>query len=103
MHWSRKTVFVLLCLAVLPASAYAQATLAGVVKDAQGGVLPGVTVEASSPALIERTRTATTDSAGQYQLVNLRPGTYSLTFSLQGFKSVRRDNVEVSGSGAITI
>jgi hypothetical protein len=103
MHWSKKTVFLLAWLTVLPASAYAQATLAGIVKDAQGGVLPGVTVEASSPALIERTRTATTDSAGQYQLINLRPGTYTLTFSLQGFKAVRRDSIEVTGSGAITI
>jgi len=102
MHVLRKTAF-LFCLFALPLSAFAQSTLAGVVKDNSGAVLPGVTVEASSPALIERTRTAVTDAAGQYQMVNLRPGAYSLTFTLSGFKTVRRDGIDVSGGGAITI
>ncbi len=75
---------------LLPASAFAQATLAGVVKDTSGGVLPGVTVEASSPALIEKTRTAITDGTGTYQITDLRPGTYTLTFSLSGFATVKR-------------
>src|SRR5207247_4211439 len=69
--------------------------IAGVVRDATGAVLPGVTVEASSPALIERVRTATTDGQGQYKIVDLLPGTYSVTFSLTGFSSVRRDGIEL--------
>ena len=60
---------------LLPTTSYAQATLAGIVRDTSGAVLPGVTVEAASPALIEKVRTAVTDSTGQYQLVDLRPGT----------------------------
>ncbi len=71
----RKIVLVLSCLTILPASAYAQATLAGVAKDTSGAVLPGVVVEASSPVLIEKTRSAITDGSGQYQIVDLRPGT----------------------------
>jgi hypothetical protein len=94
----------LCCLGVLiPSISSGQATLAGVVKDSTGAVLPGVTVDTSSPALIEKLRTATTDSTGQYQIVDLRPGTYSLTFSLSGFQTVRREGVEVSGAGVITI
>jgi hypothetical protein len=73
------------------------------VRDGSGGVLPGVTVEASSPALIEKTRTAVTDGSGQYRIVDLRPGTYSLSFSLPGFSTVRRDNIELTGSQVITI
>src|SRR5436189_5999184 len=90
-------------LAMVPGSAYAQATLAGVVKDTSGAVLPGVTVEAASPSLIERTRSAVTDGTGQYQIVDLRPGTYTVTFTLSGFKMVKREGVAVSGAGAITI
>src|SRR5262245_4681125 len=93
----------LLALLLLPASASAQATLAGVVKDSSGAVLPGVSVETSSPALIERVRTATTDATGQYQIVDLRPGTYSVTFSLSGFRTIRREDVAISGAGVITI
>jgi len=66
-------------------------SIAGVVKDATGAVLPGVTVEASSPILIEKVRTVVTDPAGQYKIVDLRPGTYSVTFTLTGFSSVRRE------------
>lgn len=90
------------CVLLLPAVAGAQ-TLAGTVQDASGGVLPGVTVEASSQALIERARSATTDSAGQYRIVDLRPGIYTLTFTLQGFTTVRREGIEVSGNQIITI
>ena len=86
-----------------PSIALAQATLAGVVRDPSNAVLPGVTVETSSPALIEKRRTATTDGNGQYQIVDLRPGTYSMTFSLNGFQTVTREGVEVSGAGVITI
>ena len=65
-----------LVLLLVPTLASAQATIAGTVRDTSGAVLPGVTVEASSPALIEKARTAVTDGSGQYQVVNLRPGTY---------------------------
>ena len=79
----RRIPFVLSWLVILPSSSsYAQATLAGVVKDSTGAALPGVTVETASPVLIERVRTATTDGTGQYQIVDLRPGTYSVTFRL---------------------
>jgi hypothetical protein len=78
-------------------------TLAGTVKDASGGVLPGVTVEASSPVLIEKVRTAVTDGAGKYQIVNLPPGSYSINFSLTGFSTVRRDAVDVSINVVTTI
>src|SRR6476469_10452652 len=86
-----------------PASAYAQATLSGVVKDASGGVLPGVTVEASSPALIEKVRSVVTDDSGQYRIVDLRPGAYVLTFTLTGFSPVKREGIELAGSGTITV
>ena len=99
----KRVVFVASWLVMLPASAFAQATLAGVVKDPSGAVLPGVTVEASSPALIEKARSAVTDGTGQYQIVDLRPGTYAVTFTLSGFSSVKRDALEVSGAGVITV
>ena len=93
-----------LCLALLPAAAFAQqATIAGVARDTSGAVLPGVTVEVSSPALIEKTRGAVTDGSGQYQIIQLVPGTYTVTFSLQGFNTFKRDAVEVSGAGVVTI
>ena len=90
-------------LFLAPALAYAQATLAGVVRDASEAVLPGVTVEASSPSLIEKTRTAITDGSGQYRITELTPGTYTLTFSLTGFSTVKREGINVTGSGVITI
>jgi len=74
---------------------WAQA-ITGVVKDSSGAVVTGVTVEAASPALIEKTRTALTDSAGQYAVVGLLPGTYSVTYSRQGFSTVKRDNVQLA-------
>ncbi len=82
----------------LPAVAFAQASIAGVVRDTSGAVLPGVTVEAASPVLIEKVRTAVTDGNGRYQLVDLRPGTYSVTVSLPGFNTVKRDGVVLTGS-----
>ena len=63
-------------------------------------MLPGVTVEAASPALIEKVRTATTDSSGQYRIIDLRPGTYTVTFTLAGFNTVRRDGVTLAGTAA---
>jgi hypothetical protein len=87
----------------IPSLAQAQASLTGTVVDASGAVLPGVTVEAASPVLIEKVRTATTDGSGQYRIVDLRPGTYTLTFTLPGFTTVIRDAVAVSGVGTIQI
>jgi hypothetical protein len=86
-----------------PAVAHAQATLAGVVRDASEAVLPGVTVEVSSSSLIEKVRSATTDATGQYRLTQLPPGTYSMTVTLTGFTTVKRDGLEVTGSGVIPV
>jgi len=88
---------------VFPSSASAQASITGVAKDASGAVLPGVTVEASSPDLIEKARTATTDDGGRYRIVDLRTGTYTVTFTLPGFATVRREGVVLSGSFTATI
>src|SRR4051812_8201923 len=85
-----------------PAVATAQ-SLAGVVKDTSGGVLPGVTVEASSPALIERTRSTVTDDRGQYQIVDLQPGTYGVRLTLAGLATVQREALELSGGGVTTV
>src|SRR5207253_4202288 len=85
------------CLA--PMAAWAQVptgTIAGAVTDTTGAVLPGVTVEAASPALIERVRSVVTDGQGRYQIVDLRPGTYTVMFTLVGFSSARRDGVELT-------
>src|SRR6186713_69944 len=81
-----------------PVAAYAQASLAGVVRDGSGAVLPGVTVEASSPALIERTRTAVTDGSGQYKIIDLSPGRYQVAFTLPGFKTARHENIALEGT-----
>jgi hypothetical protein len=86
-----------------PGFAYAQATIAGSVKDTSGAVLPGVTVEASSPALIEQTRSVVTDGTGQYRIVDLRPGVYTVTYTLPGFSTVRREGIELTGSFVATI
>ena len=96
---TRVILLILACLAV-PAVSSAQAlgTIAGVVKDASGAVLPGATVEASSPALIEKIRSVVTDAAGQYRIVNLPPGSYSVTFTLPGFSSVKREGIDVTAS-----
>src|SRR5688572_16730249 len=90
-------------LALLPTSALAQAVIAGVVRDPSGGVLPGVTVEAASPALIEKIRTAVTDGTGQYRIEDLRPGTYTVTFALSGFSTFKREGVELTGSFTATV
>src|SRR5688572_28119805 len=101
MRYLAKAVLVA-AVVLLPALSHAQ-SLAGTVRDGSGGVLPGVTVEAASPVLIEKVRTAITDNAGQYRIENLPPGTYSLTYSLAGFTTVKRDGVELSGAGVLTI
>src|SRR5262245_63549416 len=83
--------------------AQAQASINGVVRDTSGAILPGVTVEAASPALIEKTRTVVTDGTGQYKVEQLRPGTYTVTFTLTGFNTVKREGIELSGTFAATI
>jgi hypothetical protein len=94
----------LVTLAVfVPSIVFAQASITGSVKDTSGAVLPGVTVEATSPALIEKVRTAVTDSSGQYRIDDLRPGTYSVSFTLTGFSVVRREQIELSGSFTATV
>jgi hypothetical protein len=92
-----------LVLLLLPSAAYAQAAITGVAKDASGGVLPGVTVEAASPALIEKVRSVVTDDTGQYRIVDLRPGIYSVTFTLPGFSTVKRDGIELTGTFVATV
>src|SRR5918993_3901183 len=81
-----------------PSAAFAQATITGIVKDTSGAVLPGVTVEVTSPDLIEKVRTATTDGDGQYRIIDLRGGTYTVTFSLPGFSTTRREDIQLAGT-----
>src|SRR5262245_3402976 len=85
-------------LVIVPATAFAQASITGVVRDTSGAALPGVTVEASSPEIIEKVRTATTDGSGQYRITELRPGGYTVTFSLAGFNTVKRDGITLTGA-----
>ncbi len=90
--------------AVLGAATAGQAqTIAGTVRDATGAVMPGVTVEAASPALIEKVRSAASDGAGQYRIVNLSPGIYTVTFALAGFTSVKREGIELTGNFTATV
>src|SRR5688572_5370321 len=86
-------VVVILAFLLLPGVAWAQSAIAGVVRDTSGAVLPGVTVEASSPALIEEVRSAVSDENGQYRIIDLRPGTYTVSFSLPGFATIVRAGI----------
>src|SRR5262245_3183721 len=90
---------VLACAAVMlaPAAADAQVAIAGTVRDNSGAVMPGVTVEAASPALIEKTRSVVSDTAGQYKIQDLSPGVYDVTFTLSGFKTVKRTGILLEG------
>ena len=90
-------------LLVCPAAAEAQSGITGVVRDSSGGVLPGVQVEASSPALIEKVRAVYTDSQGLYTIIDLRPGLYTVTFTLQGFATVVRDGIELPAAFTATV
>ena len=87
----------------MPAGVFGQSSITGLVKDTSGAVLPGVTVEASSPALIEKSRTITTDANGAYRLVDLRPGVYVVTFTLAGFNTVKREALELPASFTATV
>jgi len=86
-----------------PSAAFAQAAITGTVRDTSGAVVPGVTVEASSPELIEKVRTAVTDGAGRYRIENLRPGIYAVTFTLTGFSGFKREGIELTGSFTATV
>ncbi|PWT82268.1 MAG: hypothetical protein C5B57_08945 [Blastocatellia bacterium] len=88
---------------LFPATAHGQGSITGIVRDTSGAVLPGVTVEAASPALIEKVRTAVTDGTGVYRIVDLRPGAYTLTFALTGFSTVKREGLELTGSFTATV
>ena len=98
---------VLFCVILLPIAAAAQGTSAasivGTVKDTSGAVLPGVTIEASSPALIEKVRSTVTDEKGEYRIIELRPGTYSVTFTLPGFSTFKRDGLELGSNFTATV
>ena len=98
-----RAAFVLALLVFVPSLVQAQASIAGVVKDSSGAVLPGVTVEAASPALIEKLRSAVTDANGQYRIEDLRPGTYVVTFKLSGFSVIERPGIELTGSFAAKV
>ena len=98
------TTLVSLLLMCATASAQnANGSITGAVKDASGAVLPGVTVEAASPALIEKARTAVTDGQGLYRIVDLRPGTYTVTFTLPGFSTLKRDGLELTAGFTATV
>jgi hypothetical protein len=94
---------VLLWAVLLPSLAAAQASITGIVRDTSGAVLPGVTVEAASPVLIEKVRTAVTDGNGRYQIIDLRPGAYTVTFTLAGFNTVRREGINLTGSATAAV
>ena len=95
----------LTCALLLPRATWAQQAsgIAGVVRDASGGVLPGVTVEATSPALIEKARTVVSDGEGRYNIVDLEPGSYVVTFTLAGFSTVRREGITLTAGFTATV
>jgi hypothetical protein len=99
----RRSAAALFVVLLLPATLFAQAAITGVVKDPSGAVLPGVTVEAASPVLIEKVRSVVTDDTGQYRIVDLRPGTYTVRFILTGFSTVKREGIELSGTFVASI
>src|SRR5438034_5275930 len=91
----RLAILIFAGVVLVPTLARAQGSIAGTVKDTSGAVLPGVTVEAASPVLIEKTRTAVTDGSGQYRIIDLRPGIYTVTFTLAGFATIIREGVDL--------
>src|SRR5437763_1002840 len=94
----------MLAWGISSSTVFAQASaIAGVVRDTSGAVMPGVTVEASSPALIERVRSATSDERGQYKIVDLRPGAYVVTFTLPGFATIKREGIDLPATFTATV
>src|SRR5262245_54943153 len=102
-RWQRLATSVLLSFFAIPAVASAQSAIGGVVRDTTGAVLPGVTVEASSPALIEKTRSVITAAAGQYRIVDVRPGDCTVTFPLVGTNTIRREGSVVATDTAAQV
>src|SRR5204863_7287880 len=100
---ARRLAIVAVVLAVMLPSLAAAQSIAGVIRDPSGAVLPGVTIEAASPALIEKVRTAISDGTGQYRIENLTPGTYKITYTLPGFAKVEREAVQVTTGVTITL
>src|SRR5438128_2086931 len=99
-------IVVALWVLCAPAAVGAQTStgsIAGVVKDTSGAVLPGVAVEAAGPALIEKVRTVVTDAQGQYKIVELRPGTYIVTFNLTGFSTIKREGIDLTAGFTATV
>ena len=92
----------LVILSLFSSTASAQSTIAGVAKDSSGAVMSGVKVEAASEALIERSRTVTTNSEGRYSIVDVRPGTYTVTFTIEGFTPVK-EQVEVPANVTVPV
>src|SRR5256886_2604208 len=90
-------------LVLFPRAASAQSAITGLVKDSSGGVLPGVVVEATSPALIEKVRTVATDAQGRYAIVDLRPGLYKVTFTIPGFSTIVQDGIELPSNFTATV
>src|SRR3989442_13493651 len=99
----RRLGLLALVLTIMVPSLAAAQSIAGVIRDTSGAVLPGVTIEAASPALIEKVRTAVSDSTGQYRIENLTPGTYKITYSLTGFTKVEREGVQVTTGVTLTL
>ena len=103
MRFTSMLVAVILLSGVTPLVAQNLGAIAGVVKDQSGSVVPGATVEVASPALIEGRRTATTGNSGEYRVVDLRPGEYTVTFTHEGFRSVKRENITLGASFTVTV
>jgi hypothetical protein len=101
--WVFRLFVVATTVFLAPASVWAQSAISGIVRDTSGAVMPGVTVEASSPVLIEKVRTVTSDGEGRYSIVDLRPGTYTVVFTLAGFNAFRREGIELPTNFTMTI
>jgi Carboxypeptidase regulatory-like domain len=102
-NWKLALPLATVLAGLAPVVAHAQSAIGGTVKDATGAVLPGVTVEAASPVLIEKAKTVVTDAEGNYKIVDLRPGTYIVTFTLEGFTTVKREGLELPSNFTATI
>ena len=103
MRAAVKILAVVASIVLVPTTALAQAVIAGTVRDTSGALIPGVTVEASSPALIEKVRVAVSDSDGRYNIVDLRPGEYAVSFTLPGFKTLQREGIMLTAAFTATI
>lgn len=101
--WALGVATVIAMVFLAPTMGFGQSSISGVARDESGAVLPGVTVEAASPALIEKVRVVTTDNQGVYRIVDLRPGIYTVTFSLQGFNTFRREGITLEANATATV